>query len=74
MPLADPPVGTRGLPFRDRFFSGEVGRSQLPALAAVLENGRRVVEGPFFDVCWVRVERGVMRGRRGEEDIESFWN
>jgi hypothetical protein len=48
-----------------------VGSSQLPPLEAVLENGRRVVEGAFSDM---RMEEGVMRGRRGEEDIESFWN
>lgn len=74
MPLADPPVGTRGLPFRDRFFSGCVGRSQLPPLIGVLEKGRREVVGQFSDAANIRMEEGVRRGRKGVEDIESFWN
>ena len=49
VPRADPPVGTRGRPFRDLFFSGIVGRSQVPGLAIVLENGRREIEAPFFE-------------------------
>ena len=50
VPRDDPPVGTRGRPFRDLFFSGAVGRSQLPALEVVLENGRREIEVPLFGV------------------------
>jgi hypothetical protein len=48
VPRDDPPVGTRGRPFRDLFFSGIVGRSQLPALEVVLENGRREIEVPLL--------------------------
>lgn len=43
MPRADPPVGTRGRPFRDRLASGFEGRSQLPLFRAVFENVRMVV-------------------------------
>jgi hypothetical protein len=45
----------------------------LPPLAAVLEKGRDV-EGPFSDDASLRVGKSVRRGRRGVEDIESFWN
>lgn len=70
VPLADPPVGTRGLPFRDLFFSGMVGRSQLPALTAVLENGRRDwgelwFEGAEKAVAWARL------GPRGRIVLEA---
>lgn len=60
-------MGTRGRPFRERFFSGMVGRSQFPAFGAVLENGR--IE-TFFDGLlddwddWD--ERRALRGRTGE--------
>ena len=74
VPLEEPPVGTRGRPFRDRFFSGAVGRSQLPALAAVLEKGRRATEAvPGFDV--LQPEEGMRRvltGRMGAENSESL--
>jgi len=36
-----------------------------------MENGRRILGGDAIDFS---VEEGVMRGRRGDEDIESFWN
>jgi len=76
VPRADPPVGTRGRPLRDLFFSGLDGRSQLPALAVVLENGRRMEvpfggkDGLFEEVA----ERALHSGRRGVEAIESFSN
>jgi hypothetical protein len=65
VPRDDPPVGTRGRPFRDLFLSGMVGRSQLPALAIVFENGRRV-EVPSYGkdgLFEVAEERAVQRGR-----------
>jgi hypothetical protein len=76
VPLAEPPVGTRGLPFLDRFFSGEVGNSQFPAFIAVLENGRRLIEA-FFEQSVPLLEGKVkaeIRGRRGVEDNESRSN
>lgn len=77
VPRDDPPVGTRGRPFRDLFFSGKLGRSQLPALAVVLENGRREVEVPARgrDIVFVAAEgRALHSGRRGGEAMESFSN
>jgi histidyl-tRNA synthetase len=77
VPRADPPVGTRGRPFRDLFFSGIVGRSQVPGLAIVLENGRREIEAPFFEKTALfedAGERAVQSGRRGLKAIESLLN
>lgn len=75
VPLADPPVGTRGLPFRDLFFSGAVGKSQSPARLAVMENGRLDMGVTFFEGVGLRDDQGVerdMMGRSGLEAIESF--
>lgn len=44
MPREDPPVGTRGRPLRDLFFSGCVGKSQSPNTAGVVEKALRVVD------------------------------
>ncbi len=77
VPRADPPVGTRGRPFRDLFFSGIVGRSQFPALVLVLENGRQEIEVPLFDNADLfedSGERAVHNGRRELEVIESLSN
>ncbi len=76
VPRADPPVGTRGRPFRDLFFSGMVGRSQFPALMLVLENGRREIEVPLLNTIMFEnaVEGRVHMGRRGAEAIESLSN
>jgi hypothetical protein len=54
-----------------------VGRSQLPALAVVLENGRREIEVALLGqrVVFEEVEeRAVDSGRREVEAMESFWN
>lgn len=73
MPLAEPPVGTRGRPFRDRFFSGIVGKSQFPALAEVLENGRRLPDA-FCGLTRFDVEgiEEALIGRRGVDAIDSL--
>jgi hypothetical protein len=69
-------VGTRGRPFRDRFFSGCVGRSQLPALAGVLENclhdGLEAVA--LSALRRVEVAKRPCDGRKGVEIIESLSN
>src|ERR1700712_2260584 len=73
VPRADPPVGTRGRPLRDLFFSGLDGRSQLPALAVVVEKGRVPFggkDGLFEEVT----DKALHSGRRGVEAIESFSN
>ena len=74
VPRADPPVGTRGRPFLDFFFSNAVGRSQVPALAVVLEKGRLVPGETFFGV--VLFPYDVMKadpmGRKGNGATESL--
>jgi hypothetical protein len=50
-----------------------VGRSQLPFLAAVLENGRLSIE-VAFDGTNLLDNEWVLRGRKGFEAIESFSN
>ena len=77
VPRADPPVGTRGRPFRDLFFSGWVGRSQLPGLTDVLEKGRREIEELLLGKVFLFVnadERAGHSGRKGAEAIESLSN
>jgi hypothetical protein len=76
VPLADPPVGTRGRPFLDRFFSGIVGRSQFPGRTAVLENGRRemVASEEVVVLFDDRAMRAMQTGRKGLEAIESLSN
>lgn len=52
-----------------------MGRSQLPALAVVLENGRREVDPSLKGNGLLEDEgRAVQSGRRGLELIESFSN
>jgi hypothetical protein len=68
VPLADPPVGTRGRPLRDLFFSGIVGNNQFPALTAVLEKGRCEAEWPFLGRCVAK----ALGGRNGNAALESF--
>ncbi len=77
VPLADPPVGTRGRPFLDRFASAFDGRSQVADLEEVLEKGRREIEAACCDVDDLfqgRTLREVERGRKGFGVIESFSN
>jgi hypothetical protein len=77
VPLAEPPVGTRGRPFRDLLASGFVGNSQFPGLAAVLENGRLELKLPFCKGSGVIPNEGAVRelsGRHEIEDIESLSN
>jgi hypothetical protein len=77
VPLADPPVGTRGRPLGDRLFSGLVGRSQFPAFLAVLENGRRGTELTFswsFGLCKDQGARKAAVDRETDEHIEMFPN
>lgn len=70
-------MGTRGLPFLDLFFSGIVGKSQLPCLAVVLEKVRLAIEVPFCEVEEIRGQlvRVVQIGLKGVvEAIESLSN